>query len=293
MVSAPAQRILAGSSATLSATMLNQDGVLDTAATAVTVSVVRSDGTVVLAAGTATTLSVGVASVSLTAAQTAALDVLTATWSRAGTVVATTTVGVVGAFWATVQQIRESDPAIASNPTRYPTPMVVGCRNAAEVLFESALGRAFVPRFHRAVLNGTGTDRQLLPTWDLRRLRSVTIDGVAWSAPDLAAVPASTPGIAVRSDGGVWERGHQNVVAAWEHGADSPPDDLRNALLIWCRHRMNAASSAIPDRATSYVDGANGASFRIATPGVAGAITGVPECDEAIHRYRRTRAAIG
>ncbi|HNH37980.1 MAG TPA: hypothetical protein PK912_06010, partial [Microthrixaceae bacterium] len=76
------EQILAGSSATITGRFRDQDGDLVDPTGPVTVTVTRSDGTAVLtaAATTAPSGTVGVRQAALSAAQTATLDELTATW---------------------------------------------------------------------------------------------------------------------------------------------------------------------------------------------------------------------
>lgn len=295
IVPVPTHRVLAGVAATISVPILDQDGELNTSVSSgVTATCVRSDGTAV-AMGSVTAVS-GVASVSLTAAQTTTLDILTVTWTIASVAVQTSVVEVVGAYWVTMQEIRECDPSISENPGKFSRERLLQVRTQSESLFESATGRAFVPRYRRHRMSGSGTDRLVLPEWDLRQIRTVQIHTnltqyTPWLQSEVDSVPSSTPGIAVRTDGGVWAYGRDNVVVEWEHGADAPPPDLKDAFLKWCRYRLNSQASGIPDRATGIIDGA-GNQFRIATPGIGKSITGLPEVDEVLMRYRRLQVGV-
>jgi hypothetical protein len=289
----PTYRVLVGTPATISLSILDQDGGLNSTAGAVTYGINRADSTVLVAAGASATVVSGVATLSLTAAQLATLDTLLVTWTTGGQVVATTYVDVVGAYWATLEEIRRSDPSIETNPQRYPNERIVSVRAQAEAMFEQVCKRSFVPRFRRDRLDGTGTDRMVLPTWDLRRLRSVqqwigVVAQPVWTQTELDSVFPTKSGVAARTDGWVWIQGNDNTLVSWEYGLDAPPADLKAAFLRWMRHQLNATASGIPDRATSVIDGPGGNQFRIATPGVGrNSFTGVPEVDEVLARYAR------
>lgn len=294
---APSHRVLAGVAASISQPILDQDGGLNSTAAVVTYGVTAADGTSVVAAGTAAATTSGVAVGSLTAAQTAALGILTFAWTDDGQVVATSTVEVVGGYYASIQEIRQSDPSIEANPQKHPTAKIIRIRREAETLFDDVCDRAFVPRFTRQRISGMGSDRVVLPSWDLRRLRSVRIYSnsttyTSWTQAELDSVPASGSGVAVRTDGGVWDYGCDNLVAEWEHGANNPPADLKSAFLVYVRYLLNQDVSGVPARATAIVDGPGGGTFRISTPGIGKSITGLPEVDEVLDRYRRISIGI-
>ena len=297
MQQTPTHRILSGVAASISQPILDQDGALNATAAVVTYGVTAADGSPVVAAGTAATTTTGVAVGSLTAAQTATLGILTFSWTDDGQVVATSTVEVVGGYFASIQEIRQSDPSIESNPQKHTNAKIVRVRREAEMLFEDVTGRAFVPRFNRQRVSGMGTDRVVLPTWDLRRIRSVrdytnATTYTAWTQAEVDSVPASGSGVAVRTDLGVWTAGCENLVVEWEHGLTAPPADLKSAFLTYTRYLLHQDVSGVPARATAIVDGPGGGTFRISTPGIGKSITGLPEVDEVLDRYRRISIGI-
>ena len=297
MQQTPTHRILSGVAASISQPILDQDGALNATATVVTYGVTAADGTSVVAAGTAATTTTGVAVGSLTAAQTATLGILTFSWTDDGQVVATSTVEVVGGYFASLQEIRQSDPSIESNPQKHTNAKIIRVRREAEMLFEDVCDRAFVPRFNRHRISGMGTDRVVLPTWDLRRIRSVrdysnATTYTSWTQAEVDSVPASGSGVAVRTDLGVWTNGCENLVVEWEHGLTAPPADLKSAFLTYTRYLLHQDVSGVPARATAIVDGPGGGTFRISTPGIGKSITGLPEVDEVLDRYRRISIGI-
>jgi hypothetical protein len=252
----------------------------------VTVGVTRADGTVVLAPGTATTGS-GEAEreVALTAAQTAALDLLTATWTRTadGTTFATRA-EVVGGFYFTVQAARSSDQVLADD-AKYPAATIQATRAEVEDEFEEICEVAFVPRYRREALDGSGTTALMLPTPLPRRIVAVTElaeDGTetTWPAGDVADIRPDDTGLMVSPRS--FPCGTRNVVVAWEHGHDRPHPDVRQAALLRLRHRVTRPRSAVPDRATTFqVEGGN--VYRLDTAGARG--TGIPDIDAVLDRF--------
>lgn len=284
------QRILRGRPATLRFTLLDSDGspIADDPQPAVTVQVDRADGTAVLAAGTATTSAgAGVYTRALTAAQTSSLDLLVATWTD--TVSGTTTQTlheVVGGYWFSVKEARDSDPTLADT-SKYPTQSIIDIRTEVEDEAERIIGAAFVPRYRRLRLNGIGTPAlrgidQLVRSIRTVRVYSTPSAYTAFTAGELAALVTDDEGLITRNDSGVFESGLANVVLEYEHGYDRPPTDLKRAALTRLRHRLNAPRSGIPDRATSFVSG-EGGTFRLDTAGPEK--TGIPDVDAVYGSY--------
>lgn len=285
------QRVLAGVTATLSATFRDQDGEPTSPGT-VTVEVVsEASGTVVLAAGTATVTPTDATTrtVALSPAQTASLDRLKCTWTDSGTVAATTYVEIVGGYWASVAELRDGDEKIQSG-NRFSPDLVIAKRKAAEDLFEDVTNQAWVPRYAWARVDGTGSGSLVLPHPYVRQIRSVRSYSNAttytdWTAPEIASVPESPSGVVERTDGGVWDCGRGNLLVEFEHGHDRPPHDLADAFARYVRAKLTSTKSAIPDRATSFQSG-EGGTYSLTTPGIRGSVTGIPEVDEVLDRYR-------
>lgn len=215
-------------------------------------------------------------------------------------------VEIVGGFLFGLAEGRASDSSL-TDPTKYPTSDLVLKRQEVEEECEQICDQAFVLRYRRVVLDGTGT-------WDLpvpdggdvlrggimlrgvRTLRRVavapTLAGTFTdlTAGQLSAVAVTGNGMLRRTDGQVWTEGTQNVVVEYEYGNDSPPSDLKWAAMIRLRQRLNLDKSGVPERAQSYtVDG--GGTYRLSMPGPYE--TGSPEVDAAYSRYSRRTAGSG
>lgn len=243
------QRILQGRAATLTVNLTDYNGVTADAVGTITVGIVGLDGTEVLAAGSATTHPgpTGVYQRALTAAQTADLNQLTVTWTDSGGGDTVTTVDIVGGYYFSVQEARQSDATLGGQAA-YTDADVIRVRQEVEEECERITGRAFVPRFARAILSGRGTSYVFLPTGDLRSVRQVLNDGTALTGPEIAGLVLTEHG-AIMHDSGVFTLGFGSVVIDYEYGWDSPPADLKRAALTRLRHRLNMAKSGIPDRA--------------------------------------------
>lgn len=258
------------------------------ASVGVTVAVTRLDGTAV-SSGSATLGTPG--SYTYTVPGQSTLDTLVVTWtatSIGGAVVtAADTVEIVGGYLFGLAEARALKTPLSV--VDYTTATLSGVRTEVEQECERICRQAFVPRFYRETLNGTGTDRLGLKRMMLRRLRAVTVSGVAWSAPDVAAVPPSENGIARRPAGSVWPEGVGNIVVEYEHGWDYPPEEIRVAAMTRLRSRLTPTSSGVPERAISW-NTQDGGTYRLSMPGKQQ--TGVPAVDAVYERYTRLPRAV-
>lgn len=284
----PDQLILQGTAAVLKVTLTDADGEPAAAAGAVTVAVTKADGTEVLAAGTATSAGDGTGeyTVTLTPAQTAALNVLTATWTDAGdSSTHTTRHEIIGGHWASVAEIRRL--ANLDNPAKFPTSTIQAVRDWVTRHVEDACGAAFTPRYRRDTLDGTGTDTLLLPTPRPRTVDTVRVyddagaSYTSFTAAEITDLETYDDGRVVRSLT-FWTRGQRNHVIEWTHGYDRPPADLKARTLAFVRQQL------LEDRTgrnvLSIID-PSGITTRFASPGGSRRPTGDLELDEAIARY--------
>lgn len=284
------EQILSGTAATITARFYDQDGDLAEPSGTVTVGVVDEAGTTVVASGAATTTgTTGVRTYTLAASATDVPKVLIATWTN-GTISTTTRVEVVGGFYASVRQIRDSD-AVLDDPRKYTAAQIVTARRSVEREFEDFTGVAFVPRYRRVRLNGTGRSMLVLPDAELRSVRSVTEYDInnsptVYDNAELAAIPANPGGIAVRIDGDVFEPGLSNVVIEYLHGYDRPPADVLEAFYLRVRDILNRQNRGVPDRATTFTSEVGG-TYSLLVAGRGGSITGIPDVDVVLKRYSR------
>lgn len=287
-LSSPQQRFVRGAtSALLSWQPLNADGDAGTVTGAVTVAVTRGDGTTIGGLPAVAGTGSAVRTVTLPASALAELDQLTASWSIDGTAVATTLATIVGGVYLTAAQLRTLEPALV-NATTYPDARLRAVRAACERECEDIAGVAFVPQYAVTRLTGRGRATLLLPHRYVRRVRWARVYDCTTlvetlSAGALASIGATVGEIARRTDGGVWHDGC-TVEIGYEHGLDSPPEDLLEVFPQLVRARVTRYRSAIPDGAQS-VQMPEGGTLSFARPGAPGRSTGIDAVDWVLWRY--------
>jgi hypothetical protein len=294
-------RIAKNTAGTLAAIFLLDETPTDST-TPVTYTVTDATGATV-ASGTATHAATGLYTFVL--ASQSALAALTVTWSATigGSATTTTTYAeIVGGFFFSLAEARNSDDVLADTD-RYPLADLVAARLEVEAECEMICDQAFVPRYNRVVLDGTGTDKLLLKLTDpgrsiatVRTVRSVKMadspDGTftAFTSGQLADLTVSADGTLIRTGGDTFTEGRANVIVELEYGLDRPPADLVRAALTRLRTQLNVNKNGVPDRASSFtIDG--GGTFRLDMPGAFK--TGIPAVDAVYARYSRRSTGTG
>lgn len=283
------QVVVAGVAATLQWRNVDQNGAAAEPGT-VTVGVTRADGTVLVAAGSATTTvsgETGLRTKALTAAQTADLDQLTATWTDAGdSSVHTTTIDIVGGHLFTLEEARASDDEIADN---FDDDDIIEARADVTEELEWICARAFTPRYARTTVSGTGDRELIIPFadsgWchDLLTVEAVTIDD-DMSADELAELTVAADRIIYAAEGDAWPFGVGNITVAWTYGMARPPRHLKRAALRRLRQRLHEGQTGIPARAKSFT-AAEGGTYELDTADQYRC--GVPDIDAVYARYSK------
>lgn len=292
-------RVLQTTQTTLSRTFTVDEAPTDAAA-GVTVAVKRLDGTSVLTGSATHPGATGLYTFVLTggptspASATWQLDTLTVDWTGSvggATITVRDEVEVVGGFLFGIPELRAKYRGLA-DVNRYTTAALTAERIGVEQECERICRQAFVPRFAREVLSGRGTPYLgtggVPPNSMIRRVRAVSIAGVALSAPDVALIGFSDSGIFTRPGGAIWPAGVGNIVIEYEHGLDQPPEGIRSASMLRCRTRVLRPDSAVPDK-SAYTAEYGGSVYRLVAPGAQ--TTGVPDVDGDYERYTRQRRA--
>lgn len=263
------------------------DEVATDSTTTVTVSILDANGATV-SSGNATHAGPGAYTFALP--PQASLAQLTVSWSATITgaaVVETDPVEVVGGFFFGLAEARGSDASLA-DITQYPTAALAATRLETEQECERICERAFVPRYKRVLLDGTGTSELMVPDADIRTIRSVTMAPragqtfVPLTAAQLAALVVTSDRMLRRVDDMWWTEGLANVLVEYEYGLDGPPKDLKEVALIRFRSLVNKHTSGVPDRAESFTS-VDGGTYRLSMPGRF--TTGIPDVDAVYARY--------
>lgn len=267
------QRIVAGTTATLSWQAVDQDGEPSDPGTT-TVAVTGSDGSTILAAGTATTV---VGTTRTVAIPAQSVDELTAVWTGA-TATETTTHDVVGGVYFTAAQLRAAqlgaNQPTVTNTADYPTATILATRQDVETLFEQRTRTAFVPRF--AVL--TTTRQAEVVQTGIRSVRWVELlDGTMITDATTIATYVDIRQGGLRCLGNVDRVG---VVI----GFDRPPADVQRVAMLYARHLLTMGQTGIDLRAQYAAVGPDG--LGITVPGKPWYVTGIDEVDEVLRSYR-------
>jgi hypothetical protein len=272
-------RIVQGRSATLSVTFTVDGVATDPDPETATVQIVRDDGTELVPAGTGTShVEDGEFTYTLTPAQTAQLDILTARWTATfggQAQVLTTIVEIAGGVLFTLAEARALTPL--DNVELYPTAELLAARVVAEQVLEDACNYAFVSRYHREQPVVDALGRLLLAKREVRSIRSLSIDGAALTEDDIAAL-ALSGGIVTGNPltGTRYE-------IAYEHGVTTPPAlASRIALRLAKRYLVK---TPIDERASTMTT--DDGTITLVTPGLRGMLFDIPEANAFVQRYSR------
>lgn len=273
-------RIVRGSPATLSATFYADDQPADILDDAPIVTVTGPTGAQT-ASGTGTWASVGTYTFALP--PVSELGSQTAVWSgqHNGAAVSTTTYAeIVGAEYFSIAELRAFD-SVLSNTTRYPDAKLKAARLAVESEFEGICGRSFVPRYAREQLVGSGTPVVWLSYADPLRPLSLTVNDEDWSTKELRRPDDNLRVLALVS--GTFPI-DARVTIEYEYGFPEPPIRIKLAALKRAKYQLVADQSRIDERATT-MNIPDFGNFVLATPGMRGSYTGIPEVDVVLADY--------
>jgi len=231
----------------------------------------------------------------LSAAQTARVAELTATWSFsiAGTDQAVTAYHrVVGDVLFTLAEARAYDGGVLANSATYPDAAILAARDRIAEAFAEICGVSFGARYARELLDGDGSESVRVSSHRVLAVRSIRVrNGATWtafSAEELADVIVYPRGLLYRETLGTFPAGRRNVEVAYEHGLQPVPAEIRLAALRLLRDQL--VKSPLDDRATSQA-GEFG-TFSLATAGRNGSYFGLPLVDEVLNRCRAERLPV-
>jgi hypothetical protein len=251
-LSSDSRLILRDSAQKLSCTFYSGETAID-ADGSVTIGIVDSAGTTVVASGTATT-SGGTGIYEYSLAGQSNLKELTATWSGTwgSAMEFKTTSQVVGGFYTTPAEIRGLD-SISGETGTFPAADVVDAIIYAEQIIDDYVGAPFVQRYQMDTMNGTDDQvikgTKMFPT----TLLAASIDGTALSATEISNTALFQDGTMKRKDA-VWaytEAGN-NVVLEYEYGSSTyAPNDIRWCARTLARYHLLEQVSNLPTNAIS------------------------------------------
>jgi hypothetical protein len=190
-------------------------------------------------------------------------------------------VQVTGGHMFTVAQLRAfGDGALASSTT-YPDATLIDTRSRVTMLFEDFCNVAFVNRYGRVSLDGVLSRTVWLPNMKVNKIRTVTINGIALDAGQLAQITVYPYGKLDRL--ALWPPyvTKQNIVIGYEHGYTYTPQDVARAAMMLARYET--ITTELSDRMISFSNDLG--IIRQALPD-RDHPTGIPSVDSVLCRYR-------
>jgi hypothetical protein len=194
---------------------------------------------------------------------------------------------IVGAVLFTIADARAFGKTTdLSNATTYPDQMIADARARVTDLFRRYCGVSFIPRYDHWQFDGRFQEALYIPNAKrVSKLLSVTINGVALSAPDLALCVLQPSGILYRSASyyGFWSSWQRNSIdVEYEHGWQQPPPQISHEALVTVWAELT--TSQLADRFLTFQN--EFGITRMSTPDwSAGRPTGIPRVDAVLNAY--------
>lgn len=256
----------------------------------VTIGIVDSTGTEVVASGTATTKSGSGATTAYAyslAIQTA-VKRLTVTWTRGDTGASVSSeLEVVGAFLFSEVDLRAYSDAQLTSASTFTDAAIVAARSRITDEFEHICGVSFVPRFRQQVTAGYGDYALDLDRPQVSEVLSASIGGVTVAASNF--VIDNEARSLYRTNGYFTSSSTSNplnVTVTYEHGYATPPADISRAAIILARHQLlrDVTGTGVPANASSWTD-SSGSYTAFAPNNNSGRFYGFGEVDTVLQRY--------
>lgn len=281
------ERVLRNTAATISVTFYNGSTAVE-ADGVVNVVAKKADSTTLLSTAATNDPAVGVYSVVIP--PQANLNLLTLTWSGtfSGTAISIeSNVEIVGGFLFSIAELRNSDTALTI--TRFPNQSLIDARLTVESEFEDICHRAFVPRFAAEYVNGEWIDEVWLSKPEPLRITKISngstvYDASGWETSRylrrdreaLHRLLLSGPALALAY--------LTDTYIEYEYGMAQVPIPIKDKAIRRAKLNLLGMASTIDPRATTMILPDIG-SVNLATPGMRGLETGIPDIDVVLRRY--------
>jgi hypothetical protein len=216
-----------------------------------TVTLTRPDGSAGPASGTVTHVSTGVYSFVLNAQPDPTLFTVTWAGTIGGKAVSVRTrIEIVGDFLFTTAEAKAFRVANATPLATVADADLMETRAAITDEFEAICGWSFVGRYRRDLFDGP-LDQLVLDRLKIQRIISVTVDGTAYTAPELADLIFTPAGTLRRRTLGWFSSAYSAAIAVeYVHGWDRVPGAIKQAALKLCAAKLNP--SALGSSVSSY-----------------------------------------
>jgi hypothetical protein len=206
------------------------------------------------------------------------LDTYEVAWNFANGQTRSSEFELVGGFLFSIADVRALNSQLADT-INFPAALIRRVRAEVEDVFEDPkiTGRAFRPRGRRISLDGTGTDTVTLPDFDIVRLVSASVDGLALTLSDVTIQPWG--GLTLGPS--TWTSGRGNVSLLYEYGFRAAPSKVRREALVLAKSYLQE-SPLQEGRATAVFTDIGG--YRLTIAGRDG-WTGIPSVDACLMQY--------
>lgn len=282
------ERVLRNTAATISVTFYNGSTAVEADGT-VTVTAKRADGTTLLGP-TAATNDPAVGVYSIVIPPQANLNFLTLTWSGTFTGTAITIesyVEIVGGFFFSIAELRASDNALSI--TRFSNQQLIDARLSVETEFEDICGQAFVRRFASEYVEDVYDYDIFTQHYNPRKLLALKVNGTTYDVSTWEALYYVTTGsggksITLAGPALVATYGGNHVYIEYEYGMTQVPYPIKEKAIRRAKLNLLGMASTIDPRATTMLLPDIG-QVNLATPGMRGLETGIPDIDVVLRRY--------
>lgn len=281
------ERVLRNTAATISVTFYNGSAAVEADGT-VTVLIKRADGTTLLSTNATNDPAVGVYSVVLP--PQANLNMLTLTWSGTftGTAISIqSNVEIVGGFFFSIAELRAADTALTTS--RFSNQALIDARLSVETEFEDICHRAFVPRFQAEYVTGEWMDELWLSQPEPIHVTTIkngstTYDAAGWETAGYIRRDRDALHRLILKGPALTLSYLYDTYIEYEYGMTQVPVPIKEKALRRARLSLLGMASTIDPRATTMMLPDIG-SVNLATPGMRGLETGIPDIDVVLRRY--------
>lgn len=282
------ERVLRNTAATVSVTFYNGSTAVE-ADGAVTVVAKRADGTTLLSTTATNDPAVGV--YTLVIPSQASLNFFTLTWSGTftGTAISIESyVEIVGGFYFSIAELRASDSALTVS--RFPNQALIDSRLSVENEFEDICGQAFVPRFASEWVTDSYDYEIYTSEYNPRKLTAMKVNGTSYDLTNWETLgyvkkrDSNRHGFLLSGPALPAVYTGNDVYIEYEYGMPQVPYPIKEKALRRAKLNLLGMASTIDPRATTMILPDIG-SVNLATPGMRGLETGIPDIDVVLRRY--------
>lgn len=173
------------------------------------------------------------------------------TWSGVQETILTQ-VEIVGNHLFTLAELRAFAGGELASAVTYPDATLADKRGEITDQFEQICGVSFIPRYRRWTFTGNGSYCLWLPNIRVRQVLAVTVNGTAYTAPQVAALNVSRSGEVFNQGGWPYWTTPNNITIGYEHGWDFTPSKIKTIGMALAHYELTG--SRLADRMLSMTN---------------------------------------